>query len=207
MSLVSFLFCFTKNIHAQKGFSPEMYKMKSNCVKIGTTSLIKYYLSYEHAVAKHFSAGIMASYNATTFTGYTGTVFTRFYFNEFNESGWFLEAKGSYAYYNPKAYTDSHYWWGSNAPYPSNLLVYTGEHKGHVNYLYAGISGGYKFFFSKHSFFECLAGLHYGKATFGKNDTYMEPLPGMYGADIKTVFYNYGPGFPFHFMINFGFDF
>jgi hypothetical protein len=203
--LVCFLFCFIKNSYAQD--FPQTDKMKRNCIKIGTTSLIKYYLSYEHAVAKHFSAGVMASYNATTFTGYTGTIFTRFYFSPFDKSGWFAEAKGSYAYFEPTAYSD-YYYLNSYSTYPT---LY-GEHTGYVNYLYAGISGGYKIFFSKRFFFESLAGLHYGKATFGQNSIYMYPpdVPGgniFGGYTVKDVFSFYGPAFPFHIMINFGFAF
>jgi len=203
--LVCFLFFFTKNIRAQD--SQETGKMKRNCIKVGTTSLIKYYLSYEHAVAKHFSAGVMASYNTTLFPGFTGTVFTRFYFSSFDKSGWFAEAKGSYSYFAPTTYSD----YDDDPKSLNNIPILHGEHQGSVDYRYAGISGGYKFVLSKQVFFECLTGIHYGKATFGSNDTYM------YGPDFVNIelrqynthdmFYLSGPGYPFHIMLNFGFTF
>jgi len=208
--IVCFLVCFTKNIRAQDSLQTD--KMKNNCVKAGTTSLIKYFLSYEHAVDKHFSVGVMASYNATTFTGYTGTVFTRFYFSSFDKSGWFAEAKGCYAYFTTTAYSDYYYIYPNNNPdYGASPTLY-GEHEEDVHYIYAGISGGYKAFLSKNIFFECLTGIHSGKATFGKQYVYTDNLApssifvGEYN-DVQSLFYSSGPGFPFHIMLNFGFAF
>ena len=197
--IVFFLSLFTNNIFAQDSLQAD--KMKRNHIKVGTTSFIKYHLSYEHAVAKHFSAGIMASYSATTFIGYTGTVFARYYFNPFDKSGWFLEVKGSYACFTPTAYSDRY------KPRPEAAAIYSGEHQGNVKYLYAGISGGYKVFLSKRIVFESLLGLHYGEVTFQENDKYIVISPNVYGPPINEAFYLTGPGFPIHIMVNFGFAF
>ena len=149
----------------------------------------------------------MASYNATTFIGYTGSVFSRFYFSSINKSGWFLEAKGSYAYFTTKGYSDYYY----DNVYSTFPTLYN-ENNEDVNYIYAAASGGYKVLLSKRFSFECLTGLHFGKATFGKNYTNVyndNPSSMFFGetANVKDFFYESGPGFPFHIMINFGFVF
>jgi hypothetical protein len=204
--LACFLFCFTKNIHAQDFSKTD--KMKRNCIKIGTSfTLTKIFFSYEHAITKKISTGGIASASGGNFYGYSGMVFSRFYFNRFNKSGWFMEARGSYSHFNSIVYSDYY-----TKPYEeSHLTFYTGRHIATIPYVSAGLSAGYKVFCSKHVFFEFMGGVHYGKATFGKDDLYISrsSLALLFGGNdvVKSVFKNSGPAFPLHFMINFGFAF
>jgi hypothetical protein len=208
MLLVCLLFCFTRNSSAQHGFSPEiykMYKMKRNCVKAGTSfTIAKLFFSYEHAFTKHISVGGMVSCSGGLFTGYSGFIFTRYYFSKFNKSGWFIEARGGYSYFNPTVFSG---YYKNTINEDDDNIYYTGKHTADISYLSAGLSGGYKVFCSRNCFFDFVAGLHYGKASFGKDDLYIErsPMALELGTDVvKDVFQTSGPAFPWHFMVSFG---
>jgi hypothetical protein len=199
-----FLFLSVHFIHAQD--TTKIIKAKRNAFKVGISPIpTKIFFSYEHAFTKHISLGGMASCGGTTFAGYTGNLFTRYYFNKFNENGLFVEARGTYGHYNADAYTYAEE--GNN-----DDVYYDGKHKANINYWNAGISGGYKVFFKPygHCFFEFIGGLHYGKATFGANDNYLDESGVAYefGTNqLHEAFYMWGPGSPLHFIMNFGFAF
>jgi hypothetical protein len=205
-----FLFLTVHFIYGQDNI--KVNKAKRNAFKIGISPIpTKIFFSYEHAFTKHISVGGMASYGGTHFVGYTGNIFTRYYFTKFNENGFFVEARGSYGHYNSNVYTSYEQGNPVNGPDDDNIY-YFGEHKANINYWNAGISGGYKVFFHEygHCFFEFIGGVHYGKATFGANDNYLARYGFAYelgSIDVKEVFKNTGPAFPLHFIINFGFAF
>lgn len=201
---VVFFFLCVHVIHAQDTI--KINKAKRNAVKLGTSLIpTKIFFSYEHAFTKHISLGGMVSYGGTTFSGYTCNIFTRYYFAKFNENGWFVEARGSYGYFNPYVYTD----YDIGVVSSDENLYYTGKHRADIEYWNAGISGGYKVFCNKYTFFEFLAGLHYGKATFGEDDLLLGNgnSIGIISDDVQEAFDKTGPGFPLHFMINFGYSF
>lgn len=199
------LFSLFSTLQAQDSINTD--KFRRNAVKIGTNLLpSKLFLSYEHALTHHISAGIMASYGGVTFPGYMYTVFTRYYFGQFNRSGWFVEARGSYAHFNPYVYTGYH----KSPQYSDYYREYEGRHQATIDYWNVGISGGYKIFCSARVFFEFVAGAHTGKATFGANDLLLgngnAPLS-INDDHVQTAFDATGPGFPLHFMVQFGFMF
>ncbi len=200
--LTLFLTCYS--IQAQESLPA---RFKRNTLKVCILPIpARIFFSYEHAFSKHISAGAMASYGGISFTGYSYNIFTRFYFNRFNENGWFLEARAGYAHFNPDVYTSTN---SGIAPDDDNIY-YDGEHKANITYWSAGISGGYKIVCSKSFFFEFLTGLHAGKATFGKDDNYfaVNGVDFEFGTnDVHNAFTTTGPGLPFHFMINAGFAF
>jgi hypothetical protein len=204
-----FLFLTVHFLYAQD--TVKIIKAKRNAFKIGISPIpTKIFFSYEHAFTKHISVGGMASYGGTTFDGYTCNIFTRYYFSKFNENGFFVEARGSYAHFNPYVYTYSYRGITQGASDESD--IYEGRHQANIDYWSAGISGGYKVFLKEygHSFFEFIAGVHNGKATFGSNDLLLgngnDPI-NMIDDDVKVAFDKTGPGFPLHFIINFGFAF
>lgn len=199
-----FFFSIVHFIHAQD--ETKISRPKRNAIKIGITPIpTRIFFSYEYAFSKHFSLGGMASYGGTRFPGYTCNIFTRYYFTSFDQSGWFVEARGGYGHYNPYVYTAIEY---PNQPY--DYRDYVGKHRADIDYWSGGISGGYKAFLNERLFFEFLAGLHYGEATYGANDNYFARYGLAYdlGSDkVKDVFENTGPGNFFHFALNFGFAF
>lgn len=206
---MAFVFFFLSVHFVQAQDSSRVNRAKRNAVKIGVSPIpTKIFFSYEHAFTKHISLGGMVSYGGTSFPGYTCNIFTRYYFTKFNEDGWFVEARGSYGHYNPYVYTDFYY---PYHPY-DDTRDYIGKHHADIDYWNAGISGGYKMFPKMYgrAFFEFLTGLHYGKATFGADDLLLgngSNAIGFVSDDAQEAFDKTGPGFPLHFMINFGFAF
>jgi len=152
-------------LHAQDSFGP--IKFRRNALKFGTSlTLSKYFLSYEYALSKHVSIGGMMSYSLGNFSGYSATIFTRYYVRKFNQSGWFFEARGSYAHFNPYVYSAYYLDPPASAGHLSNRIYY-GKHIADIDYWSVGLSGGYKIFCNERVFFEFIGGVHIGKATFG----------------------------------------
>jgi hypothetical protein len=196
-------------LHAQD--TTKIIKAKRNAFKLGAALIpTKIFFSYEHAFTKHISVGGMVSYGGTTFDGYTCNIFTRYYFSKFNENGWFVEARGGYAHFNPYVYTDRYR--DRIQGIGDEIYVYEGRHQANIDYWNGGISAGYKVFLKEygHSFFEFVAGVHTGKATFGSNDLLLGNSNNeinIIDDDVQIAFDKTGPGSAFHFMINFGFSF
>ena len=194
-------------LHAQDSLEP--IKFRRNALKFGTSlTLSKYFLSYEYALSKHVSIGGMMSYSLGNFPGYSATIFIRYYVRKFNKSGWFFEARGSYAHFTPTAYTG--YTSKKRFLLSDSNVVYQGKHKADIDYWSGGLSAGYKIFCNERVFFEFMGGLHYGKATFGRDDIYLarSRTEVFFGTDLlKEVFKNSGPGMPAHFMCTFGYGF
>lgn len=204
---ISFLILFSlfSTLHAQDSIHTD--KFRKHAVKIGVNIFPdKFFLSYEHAFTQHISAGIMGSYGGITFTGYTCTVFTRYYFEPINRGRLFVEARGSYGYFNPYVYTG----WHESQIYSDYHQDYEGEHRATIDYWNAGISCGYKIFCTERVFFEFIGGAHIGKATFGADDLFLgkgnSPFP-LAIDEVQSAFNTTGPGFPLHFMVHFGFIF
>lgn len=208
---IAFIVFFLSVHFVQAQDSSRVNRAKRNAVKIGFSPIpTKIFFSYEHAFTKHISLAGMVSYGGTSFPGYTCNIFTRYYFTKFNENGWFLEARGSYGHYNPYVYTDRYR--ERVQGIGDEFYVYEGRHQANIDYWNAGISGGYKVFPKQYgrAFFEFLAGMHYGKATFGANDLLLgngNTAIDIVSDDVQEAFNNPGPGFPLHFIINFGFSF
>jgi hypothetical protein len=184
-------------------------KFKRNTLKLGIESFpVKVCFSYEHAFTKHISVGGMASWGGIIFVGSACNFFTRYYFSGFNKSGWFVEARGTYARYNVNSVYDSTY----RTPYEhTHINHYTGGHAATISYISAGFGGGYKSILSKHVNVEFVTELHYGKATFGQDDLYFprSDVAIYFGGsdDLQTIFNHTGPAFPLDLMINLGFAF
>lgn len=180
-------------------------KFRRNSLKIGTNLFPnKLFISYEHALTKHISVGATGSISAGYYGGKTGCIYGRYYFAKYH--GWFLEARGSYSYIDSYMYT-SYY---QDPAKSDRSMLYDDRHKATITYLSGGISGGYRAMCTQRLFFDFLAGVHTGEATFGKNDNYISrsPIELSFGTDnAREVFYTTGPGNPFHFMIQFGFLF
>ena len=201
---VTFLFFFSVNfIQAQDRIQP--IKFKRNAIKIGTSLTIAIlFVGYEYAITKHVGIGILGSVNGGLFSGYTGNLTARYYFGKY--SGFFIEARGGYSYFNPIVYSGYH---RGTSPNNDNRY-YDEEHEATISYWSGGISGGYRVTCSKRFFFDFLIGVHTGQASFGSKDTYIgrSPIALQIGSDdVKTVFENSGPGMPLHLMINVGFTF
>ena len=195
-------------LHAQDSVAP--IKFKRNAVKFGTSfTVTNYFLSYEHAFTKQFSVGGAAAYNDGYFTGFTGTLFTRYYFKGFDQRGFFAELRGSYLHSDAYVYAGYYFDRPPSASHNSDR-VYYGGHKADIDYWSMGLSGGYKIFCSKRFFFEFIGGLHFGKATFGSEDVFLAtewPERKFIADNVRDAFKTSGPGMPFHFMANFGFAF
>lgn len=194
-----FLFLLVHFLYAQDTL--KINRPKRNAFKIGVSAIpTKIFFSYEHAFTKHISFGGMASYGGTNFIGYTCNLFSRYYFSKFNESGWLVEARGSYGHYNPVVYTTEY-----NSIYSNSH--WSGEHQANIDYWNIGVSGGYKVFLQQYgrTFFEFIGGLHAGNVTFGKDDNYFHSGGyQIFTNDVQSRFNQTGPGFPLHFIINFG---
>jgi hypothetical protein len=192
-------------VQAQDTLQPK--KFRRNALKIGTSlTFTKLFVGYEYAATKHIGIGILGTVNGGLFCGYTGNLTARYYF--LNYSGFFIEARGGYSYFNPVAYADDslRYLGGKYTK------IYLGEHNASISYWSAGLSGGYRLVCSQRVFFDFLIGAHYGKASFGNSDKYFQRDNilsfGFVGSDkVQYVFNNSGPGFPVHAMVNFGFVF
>lgn len=204
---IAFVFFFLLSvtfIHAQDTLQQK--KIRRNAFKIGTSlTFTKLFVGYEYAVTKHIGIGILGSVNGGLFCGYTGNLTVRYYFK--NYSGFFIEARGGYSYFNPVAFSDysTHYYGGVYGK------SYQGEHYATISYWSAGLSAGYRLVCSQRVFFDFLIGVHTGQASFGSGDKYFERSNPSYGFgmydNVKDVFNNSGPGFPVHAMVNFGFVF
>jgi hypothetical protein len=207
VAVLVFLFLTVHELHAQDSLGTN--KMMRNALKLGVSGIpTKVFLSYEHAFTKHISAGGMVSYGGTNFFGYTCNIFSRYYFSKFNKKGWFVEARGSYGYYNPYVY--SSYYKARVNGYGDETYYYAGKHKANIEYWNAGISGGYKVFCEERIFIELLAGFHFGTASYGTGDNYLErsSFALQFGSNIvEEVFNNSGPASPLHFILNIGYAF
>jgi len=203
MLLLAILLCFFSKIQAHDSIPTTTFRR--NALKIGTNFIPnKLFLSYEYALTKHISAGVMGSLSMGYFGGQAGTLYGRYYFGKYR--GWFLEVRASYAACNSYVYTSYH----QNPNSSERDRIYDDKHRATITYLTAGISGGYRVICTQRLFFDFLAGVHDGKATFGENDNYLErsPIEFSFGSDrVSDVFYTTGPGNAFHFMINAGFFF
>lgn len=199
---LSIAFFLSASVFAQDSIPAT--KFRRNAIKIGTNLFPnKLFLSYEYALTKHVSAGLMGSISSGYYGGKTAGIYGRYYFDKYN--GWFVEGRGTYSYIDSYVYTSSH-----ENPHENKHYIYDGQHKATITYLSWGISGGYRLVCTKQMFFDFLIGAHRGKATFGKDDNYLERSPieqGISSDSVHDVFFTTGPGNPLHFMIQFGFAF
>jgi len=174
-------------------------------------------LAYDRVLSNNWSVGAEGLLHGGIFTGYGVSFLGRFYLKSYNQSGFFLEEKITYAFYNPVVY-DSIY-----IDSPDQWNAY-GQHNANLNYFGNTFSGGYRVLTGQNFFVEFLAGLRAGQVKSGKTDKVMLMEPEATGSgtgvfiyanffggegapDTKSVFNSYGPGYPLYFNIRMGFIF
>lgn len=208
--LIVFLVFVCSNVYAQNApnlpvLSPPF--LGRNDLRVGLY-LTRATIAYDRALSNRFSVGIegLRHWSGSTFTGYAGSLLGRFYFRSFDRSGFFIEEKVTYGFYNPIVY-DSVYSYYSTYYY-SSTLGFLGAHQADLNYFGNTLSAGFRVYMGRFIFFEFIGGIRAGKLTSGKNDRYMNRnISGIIDSDPSPVtkFYSIiGPGFPLYFNVRLG---
>jgi len=185
-----------------------------NDIRVGLY-LTRLSISYDRALSDKFSVGIEGLRHWGNFTGFTVSAVGRYYFKDFNSSGFFIEEKLTYGFYNPVVYDsiiaqlDDNEGWG--------------QHNASLNVFESTTSLGRRVYLNNTFFIEFLLGLRLAGFTRGSNDKYMitgqsvdavtvyslspnNPFPNDPYAS-SNAFYTIGPGFPLYFNIRMGFIF
>jgi hypothetical protein len=170
-------------------------------------------IAYDRFLSKKFSIGAEGQAHWGLFPGFQTSILGRYYLKSLKKSGFFLEEKLTYGFYQPIVY-DSIY----IPSYGADDSQTYGEHNGHLSYWASTSCVGYRAYSSETFFIEFLVGVRKGILIDKSNGVmYTDgndlPISTLAYSTIfnggnisypSNVFNTVGPGSPFCFNIRLG---